>query len=200
LRLYKPDPPQPHGDPDAGFIPNILVDRVVYGDSAPWPPGADGTGLSLTRLNLDEYGNDPANWVAATPTPAPAAGNPDTDGDGMPNTYELANGFNPNDPSDAAQDADGDGATNLQEYLAGTNPHDATDYLRVKISGKAPVTLQFNAEANKAYAIVYRDNLNPSPGPVPWQTLVSIPAGAARTVTQTDPAGNPSRIYRIRTP
>jgi hypothetical protein len=47
----------------------------------------------------------------------------DTDGDGMPDVYELNNGFNPNDPSDANQDADNDGLTNLQEYQLGTDPH-----------------------------------------------------------------------------
>lgn len=46
----------------------------------------------------------------------------DSDGDGMPDVYEVANGLNPFDPTDAAQDPDNDGLTNLQEYQLGTNP------------------------------------------------------------------------------
>jgi hypothetical protein len=47
----------------------------------------------------------------------------DSDHDGMPDDWEIANGLNPNDPSDASQDPDHDGLTNLQEYQHGTNPH-----------------------------------------------------------------------------
>jgi hypothetical protein len=106
LELYKPDPPQSGSVADAGFVPYILVDRVSYSDVAPWPIAADGGGSSLQRVSPDEYGNDPINWVAANPNPGPSQG--DTDGDGMPNTWEVDNGFNPNNPADAGQDADGD--------------------------------------------------------------------------------------------
>jgi hypothetical protein len=35
-----------------------------------WPTEPDGDGQSLTRLVLSDYGNDPANWAASTPSPA----------------------------------------------------------------------------------------------------------------------------------
>jgi hypothetical protein len=60
----------------------IRVDRVTYSDGAHpddfpsgvdlWPVKADGQGLSLSRINPAAYGNDPANWIAATPSPGSA--------------------------------------------------------------------------------------------------------------------------------
>lgn len=50
----------------------VLVDKLEYGDSFPWPQAADGAGFSLQRLGLTQYGNDPTNWVAASPTPGAA--------------------------------------------------------------------------------------------------------------------------------
>jgi pimeloyl-ACP methyl ester carboxylesterase len=49
----------------------------------------------------------------------------DSDHDGLPDCWELANGLNPSNPADASADADSDGLTNLQEYLLGTNPRNA---------------------------------------------------------------------------
>lgn len=47
----------------------------------------------------------------------------DSDGDGIPDEYELAHGLDPNNPIDAQEDPDRDGLTNLQEFQAGTDPH-----------------------------------------------------------------------------
>jgi len=47
----------------------VLVEKVEYSDSSPWPSGADGLGLSLQRIVASAYGNDPINWVAGAPSP-----------------------------------------------------------------------------------------------------------------------------------
>ena len=67
------------GDDDRFWI---RVDRVVYSDGAhgaefadgidPWPVEADGQGSALERIDATAYGNDPANWQAAAPSPGSA--------------------------------------------------------------------------------------------------------------------------------
>ncbi|MDP9191860.1 MAG: Ig-like domain-containing protein [Acidobacteriota bacterium] len=47
----------------------------------------------------------------------------DSDGDGMPDDYELANGLAPFDPSDARSDYDWDNLFALDEYRLGTDPN-----------------------------------------------------------------------------
>lgn len=69
IELYKPDPVQEPPHPDAGFVPQILVEKVSYLPSAPWPVAADGTGPALLRLNPGLYGNDPANWTVDAVAP-----------------------------------------------------------------------------------------------------------------------------------
>lgn len=63
------------------------------------------------------------------PPPAAGAAAPaDKDCDGMPDEYEKAHGFNPDDIADGSADSDGDGYTNVEECLYRTNPRQHVNY------------------------------------------------------------------------
>jgi hypothetical protein len=194
VELARPDAPQT-GGPDAGLVPFILVDKVKYSDLAPWPTAADGTGQSLNRITLGNFGNDPVNWTAGAPTPGPQGASADSDADGMDDAWE--NLYFGNLSRNGTGDFDGDGLTDLQEFQAGTDPKVAASALRLLVTDTAPTVLQFNAVSNRLYTIEYKNSLSaPS-----WSVLHSEPSGLTRVVTFTDSSAPPTnRFYRVRTP
>ncbi|MEO6785342.1 MAG: S8 family serine peptidase [Chthoniobacteraceae bacterium] len=123
----------------------------------------------------------------------------DTDGDGMPDYWEIRYALNPNDPADAAQDADGDGLTNLQEFLLSSNPRDAADpthILGTRTDG-ADFYFTLSTIAGRTYHIEYTDQLtNPA-----WHPFGSDITATGPTTEVPDPgitALQPSRFYRAR--
>lgn len=56
----------------------------------------------------------------------------DTDGDGMPDVWEVRYGLNPNDPGDAVKDCNGDGYTNIEKYINGIDPAKKVDWTDIK--------------------------------------------------------------------
>ena len=64
LKLLRP------GDPELdGTVPYYRVDHVTYRPTLPWPSAS--AGVSLERIPLEAYGNDPAYWRAG-----PSGGTP----------------------------------------------------------------------------------------------------------------------------
>jgi hypothetical protein len=192
LELKRPDAPDTNG------VPRILVDGVRYNDKAPWPPAADGGGPSLQRKFANHYGDDPINWQAAVPTPGLENAEPDSDGDGMPDSWELANGTLPGEP-DAGADPDGDDYSNYQEYLAGTNPLDANSRLRVERINTAggAVQFEFTAASNRTFTVQFKDALEA----ISWSVLTNIPAAPqARVISISVPPTNSTRFYRLGAP
>jgi hypothetical protein len=53
----------------------LLVDRVRYFATAPWPVAASNFGLSLVRRDASAYGNDVANWAAGIAGGTPGIAN-----------------------------------------------------------------------------------------------------------------------------
>ena len=56
----------------------------------------------------------------------------DTDGDGLPDGWEIAHGLNQDNPDDAALDDDGDGVSNADEFRTGTDPAAPTSRLEIR--------------------------------------------------------------------
>jgi hypothetical protein len=126
----------------------------------------------------------------------------DTDGDGIPDSYESTYPtiLNSGNPADAFQDPDGDMMNNLQEYIAGTVPTNGASYLKLEPLQFLPgnnAILQFDAVSNRTYTIDFRDTLDGQT----WTNLYSIPAGTTnRTLLFTNAFTTPMRVYRIQIP
>ena len=125
----------------------------------------------------------------------------DTDGDGMPDIWELTYQFRYDDPSDANLDSDFDGMTNLQEYQAGTHPRDPSDFLRLTLAVDSTVSsgsawLQFNTISNRTYSLQTSDRLGTS-----WSSWMDLPAqqtNKAFALPLDLQKGGPQRNYRLQ--
>jgi hypothetical protein len=99
----------------------------------------------------------------------------DTDGDGMPDIWELTYQFRFDQPGDALEDADGDGLNNLQEYLAGTHPRDPSDFVRLDRFDRSSLPsmgmLSFNSISNRAYVVQVADQIGS-----PWSNWMRFPS------------------------
>lgn len=140
-------------------------------------------------------GNNTASWDRISNTGTNNSASPDSDGDGLPDEWEMLYFGNLNyGPTD---DPDHDGLSNYQEYLAGTNPNDANSVLRVTDigAGSGQVSLTWNSVAGKTYTIYGASQING-----PYSPLLTVPS-AGDGVTSTNLTGSASsQFYRIGTP
>jgi hypothetical protein len=150
-------------------------------------------GLAVTAVNNSQLNTSTFDSVVVR-----SQGTTDTDGDGMPDSYELANSFLPNNATDGPQDADNDRVTNFQEYLAGTNPRDSNSVLRLTRVWRQGNDLIFGflSATGKTYAVERATNLPPTF----WQTVTNIGPVATTNAVLTNSSGavGPAGFYRVR--
>jgi hypothetical protein len=195
-----------------GFLDNAgeriqLIDAVgevildfTYNDR--WRPVTDGLGFSLVvadELADPDFWNSTDNWRASSRIGG-SPGGPDalvppvdSDGDGLPDDWELAHGTDPHRP-DANADPDGDGMTNMQEYIAGTDPRDAGSLLRLEIllmhDGSARV--RFQARPGRRYTVQRASGLGSG-----WTDLASFPPASEQVLDAQIQTGADAGFYRL---
>jgi hypothetical protein len=125
----------------------------------------------------------------------------DSDGDGLPDYWEVQSGLDPNNPDGsegADSDTDGDGLSAILEFLADFNPLDSADgHLLTPVIAPLGNTwrLQFPVIPNRVYQVEASNGLNA------WSELgasFSVPAANPMHLW-TDPAPvTGKRFYRVR--
>ena len=168
------------------------IERIIEHTAIPRTDPQSCGGIPGTNVPNNTYGWGRVDALAAL-------GLGDSDGDGMPDWWEIWHGLNPNDPSDAALDSDGDGVSNLDEYLAGTDPMDATSYFHIaSISAGTNCVLSFPSALNRLYTLESRTNLAlGSWTPVSGQVDIAGNAGFFQ-LSQTNQPPNTTRFYRVK--
>ena len=157
------------------------------------PDGAQSLEV-LGRNSAGSWQETPASvaWTVQTPPP-------DTDNDGMPDTWESANGLNPANNSDAAEDRDGDTQSSLEEYAAGTDPRDPSSrFLATLSTFGGEIKVSFPAVAGKSYRLSSSADLQD-----PWAVRQTWPIQTTSgIITWQDPdsATLSRRFYHVRTP
>jgi hypothetical protein len=134
-----------------------------------------------------------ANSSAATLTVLP-----DSDGDGLPDSWETTY-FGTSTGASAPVDSDADGMTNLEEFQAGTDPTNASSLLRIVLNATNSAVLHFVVEANHGYTVQYRTNLSAGA----WTALSNFNAQSQVStvrVNAPNPPPESERFYRVVTP
>ena len=155
----------------------------------------DVNGNSLTCTFVQSGGATPDNFTILK------QGAADTDNDGIPDEYEIANGLNRYVNDAGANDKDGDGTTNLSEFVFGqfASIPDQYGWTTTTDPLTGNVTVSFPTIVGRTYRVLYSQTL------LGWMDGSGIITGDGTpknwtdegSTTGTAPAVTPKRFYRV---
>ncbi|MGK0189428.1 MAG: hypothetical protein ACI9R3_005245 [Verrucomicrobiales bacterium] len=172
-----------------------------YNDGSDWPQEADGQGKSLEVVDTSGSYDAPKNWrassvIGGTPTGLTLLNpqDPDTDGDGLTDTQEIALGTNP-----AIADTDGDGYDDGLEIALGIDPLSRASTFQVlsTINSADSITLSWPSSSGGRYIVETSAVLGNNEA---WQEMETITGFAGETSASVSipRSMDQSMYYRIR--
>ncbi len=122
--------------------------------------------------------------------------NPDTDGDGLADTWEQL--YFGNLSRNGSGDFDSDGFLDLSEFLAGTVPSNAASLLRLSrnpVSGVGGVLVEWSSVIHRTYRVQFKSQPNLGV----WSNVVGdiTVTGSLASKLDTSAAGQTQRLYRV---
>jgi hypothetical protein len=174
----------------AGLTDNLVFTLVSRGTA--------GAILEIKDIEMTESDDPDADGltVAQEIAAGTSSQNPDSDGDGWDDAYEV----NVSHTNPTLRDTDGDGVPDPVEALAGTNASDNASVFRVKETTRnadGSITLRWSAELGKTYRIL----MSSSPGFENFESVATKLIAASPLTTFTVPSsavsGMSSAFFRV---
>jgi len=176
----------------------ISIAVFVHGDAV----GGATNFASVTTTSID---TNVANNTASATVQLPDTdmngvadfADPDDDGDGMPDDWELQHGFDRTNSTDAAENEDGDDYTNVDEFIADTNPTNDMSYLVLDyIDGSDTVQIHLQTSTGRVYTLQFSEDLTQES----WINVAGQvdQLGNGTTLQLLDSESATNRSYRVR--
>jgi Tol biopolymer transport system component len=153
---------------------------------------ADGETLAFTSFASDLVSGD---LNASSDVFAAHLIHADSDGDGLPDDWELAHFGDLS--HDGSADSDGDGLSDLQEFKAGTDPLDPNSTLRVLAVTPAQMdkaAIAWDSVPGKTYQLQFKPNLRDAP----WTDVGNPVIGTAYRTSEQFVMTQQDGFFRIR--
>jgi len=178
-----------------GPLPVTWISATIWQVNLPVLLGPNQFTFTARRYDQSLLGS-----ATISVTSTAANGGTDSDGDGMPDSWEVAFGLPPNLPNADADD-DGDGLNNRAEFLAGTDPRNPASVFKLAAAAEPGqnVKLIFQAMAGRSYAVQYRHRVESGP----WSALTNFPPSLTDQTMEIKLApavGSPGRVFRLLIP